>query len=185
MFGVLLLDLDRFKTSTTRSVTTAATRCWQEVASRLKGVLRATDTIARLGGDEFAVVSTDAKHPDNVVAAARKILASLEGTFTIGDHTVETGASIGIAMYPIHGDDPGTLLPACDVAMYVAKKVRRRLRCLLTRARGADIAPLGTRRRPQAVHDSRRAGAALPADRAVAGTHDLRARGSRSLEPSA
>src|SRR5712691_4475497 len=100
MFGVLLL----------------------EVASRLKGVLRATDTIARLGGDEFAVVSTDAKHPDNVVAAARKILASLEGTFTIGDHTVETGASIGIAMYPIHGDDPGTLLRRADVAMYVAKK---------------------------------------------------------------
>ena len=85
-------------------------------------MLRATDTIARLGGDEFAVVSTDAKHPDNVVAAARKILASLEGTFTIGDHTVETGASIGIAMYPIHGDDPGTLLRRADVAMYVAKK---------------------------------------------------------------
>src|SRR5205085_3103073 len=89
---------------------------------RLKNVLRATDTIARLGGDEFAVVSIDARHPDNVIATARKILASLEGPFTIADQLVETGASIGIAMYPIHGDDPGTLLRRADVAMYVAKR---------------------------------------------------------------
>jgi len=122
MFGVLLLDLDRFKDINDALGHDRGDALLQEVASRLKGVLRATDTIARLGGDEFAVVSTDAKHPDNVVAAARKILASLEGTFTIGDHTVETGASIGIAMYPIHGDDPGTLLRRADVAMYVAKK---------------------------------------------------------------
>src|SRR5713101_6285102 len=122
MFGVLLLDLDRFKDINDALGHDRGDNLLQEVASRLKGVLRATDTIARLGGDEFAVVSTDAKHPDNVVAAARKILASLEGTFTIGDHTVETGASIGIAMYPIHGDDPGTLLRRADVAMYVAKK---------------------------------------------------------------
>src|SRR5207244_2919022 len=81
-----------------------------QVGPRRKGGLRATDTIARLGGDEFAVVSIDARHPDNVVATARKILASLEGPFTIADQQVETGASIGIAMYPIHGDDPGTLL---------------------------------------------------------------------------
>jgi diguanylate cyclase (GGDEF)-like protein/PAS domain S-box-containing protein len=122
MFGVLLLDLDRFKDINDALGHDRGDALLQEVASRLKGVLRATDTIARLGGDEFAVVSTDAKHPDNVVAAARKILASLEGTFTIGDHTVETSASIGIAMYPIHGDDPGTLLRRADVAMYVAKK---------------------------------------------------------------
>ncbi len=122
MFGVLLLDLDRFKDINDALGHDRGDALLQEVATRLKGVLRATDTIARLGGDEFAVVSTDAKHPDNVVAAARKILASLEGTFTIGDHTVETGASIGIAMYPIHGDDPGTLLRRADVAMYVAKR---------------------------------------------------------------
>ncbi len=68
------------------------------------------------------MVSTDAKHPDNVIATARKILASLEGPFSIGDKMVETGASIGIAMYPLHGDDPSTLLRRADVAMYVAKR---------------------------------------------------------------
>ena len=122
MFGVLLLDLDRFKDINDALGHDRGDTLLQEVASRLKGVLRATDTIARLGGDEFAVVSTDAKHPDNVISTARKILSALEGPFAIGDQMVETGASIGIAMYPLHGDDPGTLLRRADVAMYVAKR---------------------------------------------------------------
>jgi diguanylate cyclase (GGDEF)-like protein/PAS domain S-box-containing protein len=122
MFGVLLLDLDRFKDINDALGHDRGDTLLQEVATRLKGVLRATDTIARLGGDEFAVVSTDAKHPDSVVATARKILASLEGPFSIADQMVETGASIGVAMYPLHGDDPGTLLRRADVAMYAAKR---------------------------------------------------------------
>ena len=122
MFGVLLLDLDRFKDINDALGHDRGDTLLQEVATRLKGVLRATDTIARLGGDEFAVVSTDARHPDNVVATARKILASLEGPFSIADRMVETGASIGVAMYPLHGDDPNTLLRRADVAMYAAKR---------------------------------------------------------------
>ena len=122
MFGVLLLDLDRFKDINDALGHDRGDSLLQEVTARLRGVLRATDTIARLGGDEFAVLTTDAKHPDDVVAGARKILAALEGPFAIADQMVETGASIGIAMYPIHGDDPSTLLRRADVAMYVAKR---------------------------------------------------------------
>ena len=122
MFGVLLLDLDRFKDINDALGHDRGDSLLQEVTARLRGVLRATDTIARLGGDEFAVLTTDAKHPEDVVGTARKILASLEGPFAIGDQMVETGASIGIAMYPVHGDDPGTLLRRADVAMYVAKR---------------------------------------------------------------
>ena len=122
MFGVLLLDLDRFKDINDALGHDRGDSLLQEVTARLRGVLRATDTIARLGGDEFAVLTTDAKHPDDVVASARKILASLEGPFALGDQMVETGASIGIALYPVHGDDPGTLLRRADVAMYVAKR---------------------------------------------------------------
>jgi len=122
MFGVLLLDLDRFKDINDALGHDRGDSLLQEVTSRLRGVLRATDTVARLGGDEFAVLTNDAKHPEDVVATARKILVSLEGPFAIGDQMVETGASIGIAMYPIHGDDPSTLLRRADVAMYVAKR---------------------------------------------------------------
>ena len=122
MFGVLLLDLDRFKDINDALGHDRGDSLLQEVTARLRGVLRATDTIARLGGDEFAVLTTDARHPEDVVATARKILASLEGPFAIADQMVETGASIGIAMYPVHGDDPSTLLRRADVAMYVAKR---------------------------------------------------------------
>jgi diguanylate cyclase (GGDEF)-like protein/PAS domain S-box-containing protein len=122
MFGVLLLDLDRFKDINDALGHDRGDSLLQEVTARLRGVLRATDTIARLGGDEFAVLTTDAKHPEDVAGTARKILASLEGPFAIADQMVETGASIGIAMYPVHGDDPGTLLRRADVAMYVAKR---------------------------------------------------------------
>jgi diguanylate cyclase (GGDEF)-like protein/PAS domain S-box-containing protein len=122
MFGVLLLDLDRFKDVNDALGHDRGDSLLQEVTARLRGVLRATDTIARLGGDEFAVLTTDAKVPDDVVASAKKILASLEGPFSIADQMVETSASIGIAMYPVHGDDPSTLLRRADVAMYVAKR---------------------------------------------------------------
>jgi diguanylate cyclase (GGDEF)-like protein/PAS domain S-box-containing protein len=122
MFGVLLLDLDRFKDVNDALGHDRGDSLLQEVTARLRGVLRATDTIARLGGDEFAVLSTDAKVPDDVVATAKKILASLEGPFSIADQMVETSASVGMAMYPVHGDDPSTLLRRADVAMYVAKR---------------------------------------------------------------
>jgi diguanylate cyclase (GGDEF)-like protein/PAS domain S-box-containing protein len=122
MFGVLLLDLDRFKDINDALGHDRGDSLLQEVTARLRGVLRATDTIARLGGDEFAVLTTDAKHPDDVIATAKKILAALEGPFAIADQMVETGASIGTAMYPLHGDDPSTLLRRADVAMYVAKR---------------------------------------------------------------
>ena len=122
MFGVLLLDLDRFKDINDALGHDRGDSLLQEVTARLRGVLRATDTIARLGGDEFAVLTPDAKHPEDVLGTARKILASLEGPFAIADQMVETGASIGIAMYPVHGDDPSTLLRRADVAMYVDKR---------------------------------------------------------------
>ena len=122
MFGVLLLDLDRFKDINDALGHDRGDSLLQEVTARLRGVLRATDTIARLGGDEFAVLTTDARHPEDVIGTAKKILASLEGPFAIGDQMVETGASIGISMYPVHGDDPSTLLRRADVAMYVAKR---------------------------------------------------------------
>ena len=120
--ALILLDLDRFKDINDALGHDRGDTLLQEVTARLRGVLRATDTIARLGGDEFAVLTTDAKHPDDVVATARKILAGLEGPFAIADQMVETGASIGIALYPVHGDDPTTLLRRADVAMYVAKR---------------------------------------------------------------
>src|SRR5260370_8222671 len=111
MFGVLLLDLDRFKDINDALGHDRGDSLLQEVTARLRGVLRATDTIARLGGDEFAVLTIDAKHPDDVVATARKILAALEGPFATADQLVEPAASNGIPMDPAPRHNPHTLPP--------------------------------------------------------------------------
>ncbi len=122
MFGVLLLDLDRFKDVNDSLGHDRGDGLLQEVGIRIRGALRATDTVARLGGDEFAMITTEARNPENVIASARKILGALEAPFMVGDQVVETRGSLGIALYPLHGDEPSTLLRRADVAMYVAKR---------------------------------------------------------------
>jgi predicted signal transduction protein with EAL and GGDEF domain len=94
----------------------------REVAARLRGELRGSDTVARLGGDEFAVLLTQVDDPDGAVITARKLLRMLERAFVIEGEHVHVGASLGIAMYPSHGGDADLLMRHADVAMYVAKR---------------------------------------------------------------
>src|SRR5205807_10561273 len=88
---------------------------------RLQAVLCETDTAARLGGDEFALVLPGADEPGAVVAAS-KVFRVLADPVVVQDQRFAIGASLGIALYPEHGADAGTLLRPADVAMYVAKR---------------------------------------------------------------
>jgi predicted signal transduction protein with EAL and GGDEF domain len=94
----------------------------QEVASRLRSVVRQVDTVARLGGDEFAIVSSQAADSHDAVEIARKVLQAFDPPFAAGGPPVDLRASIGIATYPQHGNDADTLLRHAEVAMYVAKR---------------------------------------------------------------
>jgi predicted signal transduction protein with EAL and GGDEF domain len=87
----------------------------------LREPVRSTDSVARLGGDEFALVlpGTDANGATQV---ATILLRALDVPFVVDDQMLAVGASIGIAVYPIHGSDAMTLLRSADVAMYVAKQ---------------------------------------------------------------
>jgi diguanylate cyclase (GGDEF)-like protein len=119
--ALLVMDLDRFKEVNDTLGHHAGDRLLQEIARRLRAALRASDTVARLGGDEFAVVlpgSSDA--PD----AAVKLIAALEAPVDLEGHTLALGASIGIALYPQHGQTVESLLRSADVAMYTAKRAR-------------------------------------------------------------
>ena len=136
-FALFLMDLDRFKNVNDSFGHQVGDLLLQEVGARLRGVLRESDTVARLasdaiaglddkmvarlGGDEFAAILPRLSSIDDASAVARKLLLSMQEPFPIRGHTVSIGVSIGIALYPQHGEDIDTLMQRADAAMYYAK----------------------------------------------------------------
>lgn len=116
---VVLLDLDGFKTINDGLGHDAGDRVLVEVARRLAGVVRATDTVARLGGDEFAILMPDVTG-DEAVRVAHRALRVLARPITLGDRAVLTGASIGVRLGS-RGHSAELLLRDADTAMYAAK----------------------------------------------------------------
>ncbi len=120
-FALLIMDLDRFKDINDTLGHHYGDMVLQQMAHRVRAVLRESDTIARLGGDEFAVLL-----PRTELAQARriieKLLAAIEEPFQINEQVLHIGASIGVSLYPQHGEDEVTLMQRADVAMYVAKR---------------------------------------------------------------
>ncbi len=120
----LLLDLDRFKEVNDSFGHYHGDLLLRQVGPRLRDALRASDTVARLGGDEFAAL-LPATDETGAVGAAHKILAALDAPFAVEGEQFHVGASVGIALYPQHGDDAPTLLRRADIAMYLGKRGRR------------------------------------------------------------
>jgi diguanylate cyclase (GGDEF)-like protein len=119
--ALLLIDLDGFKELNDTLGHRAGDLVLEQVGPRLRAVLRAGDELARLGGDEFAVVLP---HADDAEAVGRRMRQALEAGLTVDGIDLRIGASIGIALFPEHGDDAETLLQRADVAMYQAKAAR-------------------------------------------------------------
>ena len=117
----LVMDLDRFKNINDTLGHHMGDMVLQQVGARLQRILRPSDTVARLGGDEFAVLLpvTDATYANHV---AQKIIIALKKVFEVGHHSLYVGASLGIAVFPEHGQDAETLIQHADVAMYLAKR---------------------------------------------------------------
>src|SRR5439155_12120782 len=118
----LLMDLDRFKAVNDTLGHDAGDQVLKQVARRLEGAVRNTDTVGRLGGDEFAFVLPSLATPDEAELVTIKILAALRQPFDAGSMSVPVDASIGIALAPDHGIDASALLQRADVAMYRAKQ---------------------------------------------------------------
>ncbi|AMV45686.1 MULTISPECIES: cyclic di-GMP phosphodiesterase [Paraburkholderia] len=118
--GILFLDLDNFKKVNDHYGHVFGDRLIQDVSSAVRECLADDDTLARLGGDEFIVLSPVASVA-SMEAMAQRILERLRVPFSLGLVEVYTGCSIGIAMFPEHGDSLEALIRAADTAMYVAK----------------------------------------------------------------
>lgn len=119
--ALLLMDLDRFKDINDTLGHQVGDSVLQQVSLRLTNLLRGYDTIARLGGDEFAVL-LPAADTERAIQVAEKIITALDSVFMINGHSLYVSLSIGIALFPDHGDDSNTLVQRADVAMYIAKR---------------------------------------------------------------
>ena len=119
--AMLLLDLDRFKEINDTFGHHHGDLLLAQVAERLRPLLREADTLARLGGDEFAIVLPHAD-ADAAKLVAERVRKALREPFMLEGTRALVGASVGIALYPDHGDRGGSLLRLADVAMYRAKR---------------------------------------------------------------
>jgi diguanylate cyclase (GGDEF)-like protein len=118
--GVLLVDLNRFKEVNDTLGHHEGDHLLVEVAARIRRAAPTSCLVGRLGGDEFALVlRCDA--PEEVEHLAAAVTEALAVPFSLADLQVDVGASIGIALSPLHGEDGPTLLQRADVAMYAAK----------------------------------------------------------------
>ncbi len=121
-FALIAMDLDRFKEINDTLGHEAGDRVLQHVADCVRTCLRESDTVARMGGDEFAVLLATASDQEGAIAASRKILKALDEPLEIAGQKTEIGASLGIAMFPEHGEEPAVLMREADAAMYLAKQ---------------------------------------------------------------
>ncbi len=120
LLSIIMVDLIQFKDVNDKHGHDVGDQLLKQVALRLRKVLRQSDTAGRLGGDQFALVlpSTDAA---GAVKVAEKQLKVMEPPFKVGEKTINVISSMGIAVYPEHGDDIATLCSSADSAKRAAK----------------------------------------------------------------
>jgi diguanylate cyclase (GGDEF)-like protein len=122
---LLFIDLDHFKDVNDSFGHAAGDQVLQEVAMRLAGCLREVDTIARQGGDEFVVLLEDVEAPEEVEQIAARMQEVLAEPLAIAGGEIRVTSSIGVALYPRHGETVSALIGKADLAMYRAKELGR------------------------------------------------------------
>jgi diguanylate cyclase (GGDEF)-like protein len=124
--ALLFIDLDRFKPVNDLHGHAVGDWLLCQVAERLRERLRGGDLVARIGGDEFCVLLRGLKDDSGAAQVADKLLDTLGTPFLHPQAgLLQIGASIGIALHPLHGAEPAELLHAADMAMYTAKQAGR------------------------------------------------------------
>ena len=122
LLALLFIDLDRFKDVNDTLGHAMGDLLLQAVAQRLLQCVRGSDTVARIGGDEFVVLLEGCQAREHACTVATKILAAFGPAFDLAGLPVPMQPSIGMALYPEHGEAEDVLLGHADAAMYVSKK---------------------------------------------------------------
>ncbi len=123
MLAVLLVDLDRFATINDTLGYVTADQLLREVAKRIVGCVRESDTVSRFSGDDFALLLTEIVHPEDAAKIARHIQESLSAPFNFDEQELFITSSIGISLSPADAKDAVTLLKSAGTALNRAKKL--------------------------------------------------------------
>lgn len=129
-FSVMALDLDGFKKVNDALGHSVGDALLRIAASRLRATLRDVDTLARVGGDEFVAVLPGAVDEIEIHNVARRMISAMQLPFEINGNALYISTSIGVAIYPIHGESEVKLLAHADTAMYRAKETGK-ARCII------------------------------------------------------
>ena len=132
--ALLFIDLDRFKEINDTLGHDVGDQLLVEAAERIRGELRASDTISRQGGDEFVIILPDLVDPAVAGRVARQIIGALARPFRLDRHQAYVSASIGIAFYPDDSSEIEALVGYADQAMYAAKAQGRNGFCYFTQS---------------------------------------------------
>lgn len=124
-FALFFVDLDRFKHVNDSLGHHIGDKLIQQAAARLQAAVRDTDTVARVGGDEFMVLLGNSTSRDEATALAKRLVSTLDKSFLIANSVVKVSSSVGISLYPEHGQDKHELMIHADAAMYSAKRMGR------------------------------------------------------------
>ncbi|MBT9569156.1 MAG: diguanylate cyclase [Thiobacillus sp.] len=119
--AVLYLDLDGFKSINDRFGHDAGDTLLKMVADRLVAAVREEDTVARMGGDEFVIGLWEIRDADGVIKLVTKVIQALSHPYWLEDRDVSVTVSVGVGMYPLHGEEAEALMKSADLALYEAK----------------------------------------------------------------
>lgn len=122
--ALVFLDLDGFKSVNDELGHGAGDALLRQVAGRLTACIRAGDTACRYGGDEFVIMLPEVDGQESAAAVAEKIRSQLSAPYLVDHRTVTVTASIGVAVYPVDGQDYDALMQQSDIRMYRAKARR-------------------------------------------------------------
>ena len=124
-FALIYLDIDRFKTINDNLGHHIGDKLLEQIASRLKSIIRGTDTLSRPAGDEFYIIINDIGQFDDVVTVIRKIFDKISEPFNVDGYRLNITASVGVTVYPDDGNNSQVLMRNAEAALYYAKELGR------------------------------------------------------------
>jgi len=138
-FAILYLDMDRFKAVNDAYGHSFGSRVLKAAGGALTRLVGPQDTVAHLTGDRFLILLANLRDADDAEHLTRRILTGIREPLSVEGVNIQIGATIGVSLYPQHGNTADMLITHADIAMYAAKRAGRGSWCVYTPEMGAAV----------------------------------------------